>query len=103
MLYVFLAVSAGCLSSAMAKLLAALVTKIHGIPDHGSLIQQRTTISCEPRRVCQQLYSGCLNLLKLLRFATMPLNSFLAVAVKAAFTDFPASCSFRRNALNFAE
>lgn len=31
------------------------------------------------------------------------LSSFLAVAVKAAFTGFPASCSFCRNALNIAE
>jgi hypothetical protein len=31
------------------------------------------------------------------------LRSFLAVAVKAAFTGFPASCSFYRNALNIAE
>lgn len=31
------------------------------------------------------------------------LSSFLAVAVKAAFTGFPASCSFCRNALKVAE
>jgi hypothetical protein len=31
------------------------------------------------------------------------LSSFLAVAAKAAFTGFPASCSFCQNALNVAE
>lgn len=31
------------------------------------------------------------------------LSSYLAVTAKVAFTGFPASCSFCRNALNVAE